>query len=286
MVNSTNNAKIQLTRERMNTTYKAFGAYLLKNKSLPCPALITAARSSDTTYGQAIANAGVCSGAITRGSGTLVVGAVPVQDLGLSADFAEDAFGSKFTYVVATNFTSSNEATGFGGATETGLITVNDRMDSSLTQLATNNAVFVLMSSGVNKLGAYSKNSSVVNTAPTDADELLNYSKADGTSGKVFFASSAVSDAFDDMLIFKTRDDLALDFDALNLIVCRAADGNQTINYGTPTNFTWPLTRYDQISSANEDCPSGYNLKNTRPLKRCGAFGVWDSDPSTPCHSS
>ncbi|MBP7710385.1 MAG: hypothetical protein KA100_04880 [Rickettsiales bacterium] len=293
LTSSTNNAKIQLTRERMGTVYKALGSYLVKNKSLPCPALITAVRSSETTYGQETPTPGTCSGTLSRDTGALVAGAVPVQALGLSADFAEDGFGSKFTYVVAKAFTNPDvtisDVVGFGRATATNIITVNDRIDSGLTQLATSNAVFVLVSSGVNKLGAYSKNSSVASAAPTDADELSNYSDSGGTSGKVFFASSAVSDVFDDMLIFKTRDELVLDFDALDLIVCRASDGNQTIDYGTPTSFTWPQTRYSQISAANEDCPVGppnYKVKNAKPLKRCGAFGVWDSDPSTPCHAS
>jgi type II secretory pathway pseudopilin PulG len=284
--NSTNNAKIQLTRDRLNTVYKALGVYLIKNGFLPCPSLISQIRSSDADYGGTYFGQCLGLGGASRDNINLLSGSIPVQLLGLSADFAEDGFGSKFTYVVATNFTNSN----FGSAAENGLITINDRINSGVTQLITNNAIFVIMSSGINKFGAYGKNSSTMNNIPTDPDELLNYTKADGTSGKVFYASSDSSDEFDDIVIFKTRDELVLDFDALDLIFCRAADGNQTLTYGTSTvNYTWPQTRYGQVSPANEDCPTtpvNYKVRNARPLKKCGALGVWDSFLVAQCYAS
>ncbi len=281
LTSSANNSKTQLTKERIAEIYKAMGVYLMSHKSLPCPAPISAIKSSDNTYGDATGTDGDCTaaGVSTRGAG-LVYGMVPTQDLNLASSFAEDGFGSKFTYIVAQAFTQSDISTGFGGATETGLITMSDKIDATTNQVATDDAIFVVISHGVNKFGAYPNNSATQNAASTDAEEQLNYGAT-----KNFIVTSASSDIFDDIIFYKTRNDIVSDLDALDLILCAGTpNGDQTLSDGIA--HTWPLTRYNQVAAANEDCATGYKVRNTRPLKRCGAFGAWEVDVVTPCYSS
>ncbi len=232
VTSSSNNARIQITKERMNAVYKALGAYLMSHKSLPCPAPINSIKSSDTTYGDATGVDGTCTatGVVARGVG-LVYGMVPTQDLNLDSSFAEDGFGSKFTYVVAQAFTDPNVATGFATATETNIITIKDKIDPSTEQTNTSNAIFVLMSHGVNRFGAYDNNSATANSGSTDAEEQLNYGATN-----IFFATSNTSDIFDDILLFKTRDDLVSELENYSLISCKAG-GDQTL-YGV--DYTWP----------------------------------------------
>ncbi len=271
LTNSANNAKIQLTKDRMSEIYKAMGTYLLKNKALPCPAPITAIKSStvSTTYG-----VGSCS--TTRVAG-VYSGMVPVQDLGLPAIYAEDGFGSKISYFVANAATSTSTTTGFGSASTTGLITINDNI-SGVTQQATTDAVFVLMSYGANKFKAYDVNSANQNGASTDSYEQINYGATN-----VFVASATVSDVFDDVLFYKTRNEIVSDFDALELVFCQAG-GTQTVADGT--SHSWPLSYYNQIASSTTACATGYLARNQYPLKRCGPFGIWESDVVTNCSSS
>lgn len=286
LTSSANNSKTQLTRERIAEVYKAMGVYLMNHKSLPCPAPINAIKSSDPIYGDATGTDGDCvtAGVATRGTG-LVYGMVPTQDLNLASSFAEDGFGSKFTYVVAQAFTQPDTSTGFGVATETRLITMSDKINTTTTQVATDDAIFVLLSHGVNKFGAYGANSdsatqNLGKPGDIDGEEQINY----GTT-KNFIVTSASSDIFDDIVFYKTRNDIVSDLDALDLILCAGTpNGDQTLSDGIA--HTWPLTRYNQVAAANEECATGYKVRNTRPLKRCGAFGAWESDVVNPCYSS
>lgn len=281
---SANNVKIQLTKDRMTEIYKAMGAYLVSHGSLPCPAPLNAIKSTDTAYGSTTGADGSCAatGVFTRATG-IVTGMVPVQNLGLPTSYAEDGFGSKFTYSVAMVATSTRSTTGFGSASTTGIITVNDNV-SGVTQLATSDAVFVLVSHGVNKYGAYDKNSTTQNSTSSDADEMTNHGTINTSAGtNIFVASATASDLFDDIVTYKTRNTLVTDFDALDLIYCQAG-GAQTTSDGI--SHTWPLTGYNVVSPANEDCASGWTIRNIRPLKKCGAFGVWESDVMTDCFNS
>lgn len=303
LTTSANNAKIQVTKDRMAEIYRAMGAYLLYNRALPCPAPITDIKTSSTTYGDITGTAGTCTttGVYDRVTGTTgsAYGMIPTQDLGLPAIYAEDGFGSKFTYVVAKVFTdpsvTTSDTTGFGRAVSSSILTVNDKVVGS-TQVATADAIFVIISHGVNKYGAYDANSATQNGTASDADEITNHGTLTGGTGDAtFYATSTGSDVFDDIVFYRTRNEMAAEFDALDLIVCKSG-GDQTINgvdhtwpTALPTSPTgsWPiLPGYNQHSMAAQDCASGWQARNKRPLKKCGAFGVWESDVSTPCYSS
>jgi len=319
---SANNSKIRITRERMNEVYKAMGNYLLANGALPCPASILEIKSSSSTYGTAGTTVGVCNvgaGVYAGSAGlsaNLVYGMVPVQTLGLSADMAEDAFGNKFTYIVSKGFTDPNltittsgfgsifPATGFTVPTA-GFITIRENIGGSF-QVNTNDAIFAIISHGGNKTGGFGVNVSNPTqvVSPIDADEQNNYAttfsgSSNGTA--VFYntnnylsLSAINSDTFDDIILYKARNSMVSDFDALSLIACPATSGstvgadNLTI---FATTFSWPVSRYNQIVPSTVQCPVGYQARVKYPTRRCGAFGLWETSPANngvinPCSNT
>lgn len=291
-VTAVNNARYKMTRDRINEIYKAIGNYLLINKALPCPAAITSLKSSDPNYGVAGA-AGTCnniSGVYANGAGNIVYGMIPVQTLGLTSDMAEDGFGTKFTYVVAKAFTdpsvTTNNSTGFGRATPTGIISVRESLNGVVSwQQNTNDAILVIISHGSNRFGGFGSNSSNQNANSLDVAEQYNYGSISGATVALAtnFVSSAVnSDVFDDVLFYKTRNSMLIDFDALSLVVCRATTTTDaSCNGGAACN--WTQAYYGEVRIATETCSANYNSTVTRPTKRCGAFGVWEGNYTNPC---
>ena len=297
-ISAINNAKYKLTKERMNEIYKAMGNYLLVNKALPCPATITLTKSSSSTYGTAATTAGSCStGSFIGGSGlsaNLAYGMVPVQTLGLPADMAEDGFGNKFTYIVSRGFTDPNltsASSGFGSITPAsgfstataGFISVKENIAGTYKK-DTDEAMFVIISHGNNKFGAYGVNSTTQNAGSTDVDEQNNYGSTTTfyNTNNYFTLSSVNSDIFDDVVFYKTRNVMLLDFNALSLITCPATTTNDaSCNNGLACG--WPATYYNQIVTSSDSCSTGYTSTVVKPTRRCGAFGVWQTGYINPC---
>lgn len=304
---SVNKSKLHLTQERMQSVYKAMGIFLSKNGYLPCPAAITLNKSS-SSYGTAAATctsaAGSASGywkSTNAASPNLFFGMVPTKTLGLSSEFSEDGFGGKIGYFILSGFTS---ATNFGKGPASVASSKNYANDSTISRIIikekptselqiTNDAAFVLISYGTNKSAGWNINSPTQNTASADAQEIENsLSNLDGTAGSadfdnVLFISSANSDNFDDIIFYKTRDEMTLDFSLLSLVSCDEASPTQTINYGgTDYGFTWAAsssTKYGAAAAANQLCAAGYTAGVARPTKKCGAFGKWESDVTENC---
>ncbi len=303
-VSAISNAKYKLTRDRVNEVYKAIGNYLLTNKALPCPAPITGLKASDASYGIA-GNSGECtnvSGVYANAGGTIVYGMIPVQTLGLNTDMAEDGFGTKFTYAVAKAFTDpsliTSDATGFGRATPTGIISVKESLNGITTwQNNTNDAILVIISHGNNQFGGFNNNSSSQNSASSDLAEQYNYGTSFTGSSVTLaanFVSSAVnSDVFDDILFYKTRNAILLDFNAMSLVVCRAeSTTDNTCDAGSPCTWhncnnggacAWPQTYYNQIAVSSNPCSTGYTSTVSNPTRKCGAFGIWETKHINPC---
>lgn len=312
-----NNAKYKVTRDRMAEIYKAMGNYLLINKALPCPASLKNMKSDSATganYGVAAPTAtpGTCAldGVFIGGmSSSLAYGMIPVQALGLNADMAEDGFGNRFTYIVSKGFTDvsvASTSSGFGSVSPAsgftvptaGFITLKESLGNSVFQTNTNDAVFAIISHGANKYGAFNNNALTQNAASADADEQENYGTSfvdgGGTADTVTISSylvpSAVnSDVFDDVIFYKTRNNLLLDYSAMSLIVCPAIAANTDTSYviaASPSPFAWPQSYYGQVVASTVTCSSvdaSYTTTVTYPTKRCGAFGVWQSGAINPC---
>ncbi len=288
-VSSINNAKIKVTRDRMAEIYKAMGTYLITNNRLPCPARLNVAKSQ-ANYGSSAGSLGMClvANSVIGPSNTAILlayGAVPTQTLGLSSEMAEDGFGSKISYVIHRNFTSTITATAGGHVTTAPYAPTAPIIQIKENPAATpsvQHAIFVLISHGANKAGAYNANAITQNTSPTDPDEFDNILPTIITPPSLsvdyddtFISVSSNSDSFDDIVFYKTRNQMIQDFDAMSVIPCQASVlvGPYTANaaggiYGQTIAGIVPSTTY---------CPS-YGpspLGPHEPQIKCGAFGGW-----------
>jgi prepilin-type N-terminal cleavage/methylation domain-containing protein len=286
-VTAMNNAKYKVTRDRMSEIYKAMGNYLINAKALPCPASLTAIKSSDPTYGTS-GTAGDCTlpGVYTNAGGTIVYGAIPAQTLGLNTDMTEDGFGSKFTYIVVKALTNITDTAGFGAAAVVGNLVVKESLSSAQQINNTSEAMFVIISHGNNKLGAFNSNAATQNVASTEQGEQKNHGSLTGSivtfADTYFISASANSDSFDDVLFYKSKNMALIDFNALFLVSCPQQITSENCE-GIGGNCTWPKSSYNQIVSATENCATGFTSTVSKPTRRCGAFGAWQVGTINPC---
>ena len=307
------NAGVKVTRDKMEEIYKAMGRYLETYGRLPCPASMQLAKTS-TSYGKSVTCISLTSAGLTSAVGiwqspwnsNMVYGMVPIKDLGLATDMAEDGFGSKITYVVIKGYTSAatfgidDDANYTGNGTghtynpdgvDDNRIRIHEKLGSSYKRI-TASGMFVLISYGPNKNCAFKSTVTTQNAASSDGDETFNCaSELDQNPGRAYFYSywipsslypfiiASDSDVFDDILFFKTRDKMLMDFDLLSLAKCMSTTYNSL--YGS-TNITWPNASYNQVMPANTACPSGYIKGPAFPTRKCGALGVW-SGVINPC---
>ena len=274
-VGTLNNAKNKATQEKIAEIYKSLGNFLLANKRLPCPASLKKLKNTDSDYGAEVVN---CSGAGVYQSTTssnLIYGAVPIKALGLSNEMAEDAYENKIIYLIDKRFSVGAEAilnfsnNTFATATSNNIITVKEK-PAGVEQIASPDAMILLISLGANKSGAFNSNANSQNTRSSDIDEMNNdiTSFSDGNPStasfdNVIIASSENSEIFDDIVFFKTRNQIVNDFNAMFLIPCYdagASFGNVSAYYGTIVYAT------ASCASPNED---------KRLTKKCEAYGNW-----------
>ena len=301
-------AKIHENERKLSVIYKAIGEYLHTNGSLPCPAPINVARSLNTSFGVAGVS-GTCQKngvylGTEVGATELVYGMIPVQDLNLNIDYALDAYGNKFTYVVDRRFTTSGTTNGFGSIyPATSIMTIND-IAGGQTHKITDDAVFVIVSHGRNGFGAYGENLTSVSASkiPTDLEENENFDvgtfNLDPTNtadfDNDFINKSFDNEIFDDVLFFKTRDQIVVDFRAYNKVYCLDSDvsnGNQTVNYGGfNDSYNWLNSSYNYFAQSQNDCPTNtdtgnnsWQKENLYPIKRCGILGKWDTEITVNC---
>ena len=289
-VRSINNAKIKVTRDRMAEIYKAMGTFLIANNRLPCPASLNLDKSN-MSYGNPTGTNGTCTvanGVIASTTATnLVYGAVPTKALGLSSEMAEDGFGSKFSYVIHKGFTTTIAAT-------TGLHTTTapyaptapiiQIKENPAATSSTQHAIFALISHGANKAGAYNANAITQNVASADTDEIDNALPTLTTSttanfNDTFISVSSNSDSFDDIVFYKTRNQMIQDFDAMSVIPCSTTPFTDAdARTYTPSS----AATYGQIVSAtfpsNVNCVGAHDFWNhgaALPQVKCGIFGKW-----------
>ena len=263
-ISSLNKAKKISTQNKINEIYNAVGKFLLENKRLPCPASLTLTKDN-SLYGIESGSGSGCSGDGIYSLDNVFYGMVPVKTLNLALNMGEDDFGSKISYIIDQRFTTSfqnvitNKTTGFGTtASYNSVLTVNER-PSEISRAITQDAILVILSHGLNKSGAFNANSSSQNPRSSDVDELSNDYNA--SFDNVFIYNSQNSQIFDDIVLFKTRNQIIQDFDAFYLIACLDSGfANQQHAY------------YDQNIYGN-DC-TGFTYKKI-PEKYCDKFGNW-----------
>jgi type II secretory pathway pseudopilin PulG len=284
-----NSAKEKVTKDRMKVIYEEMGKFLLQKKRLPCPASIKLPRG-DINYGKEIrsssqecyttnqADNGVYSSNATD-SLNLVYGMVPIYDLNLGADFAEDAFGNKINYFMdkrfAYNFISAPDQffslPSFGTAKYNDIFSIKERNQGGEI-IINSDAIIVLMSAGVNGFGAFKNNGIQNPRSTTPSPEEIENDVSNLTSdaehfNKVFYKDFESEEVFDDIVFFKTRNDFVDNFNAKFLIPCKGVDI-------TDTDFDKISKYYDDVLVASSPCP--LEAESVKKTIKCGAFGKWN----------
>jgi hypothetical protein len=178
-----NYEKRKTTHQRIQTVQRALNQYVQTFGRLPCP---VAPNNATTTNYTEIVTVNNCANSVpTFNGGNVFYGAVPVQNLGLSQEYAQDGWGNKIMYVVPNGFTYKPDATSpaqlpitfykstngsyaipatsinngvlyyTNGAVFTNYLTTAYMVNSSASTRNTQN-LYTLLSYGENGYGAYS----------------------------------------------------------------------------------------------------------------------------------
>lgn len=174
------------TKEKLNIIYKSLAEYLMTQKRLPCPTLLTKPKDSETSYGSP--NATPCS----------TTGGVPTRVLDLPSDMAEDDFGNKILYVVDARLTASPvfvaPVTTIDGQ---GAITIinNGTLETSTKPM------LLLLSYGANSCGA-TKINAQQNALCLDNNDGADQSE--NSDNNTTFTTTSTHPKFDDVILTKT----------------------------------------------------------------------------------
>ncbi|MFM7557098.1 MAG: type II secretion system protein, partial [Alphaproteobacteria bacterium] len=106
-----NSVRTNVSKDKLEVIYSLMGTFLKNNKRLPCPASINIT-SDNANFGNEVRNPldNKCSGSgiyasDNAGFSNIIVGAIPVKELGVNNDFAYDAFGNLVLYFIDQRFT-------------------------------------------------------------------------------------------------------------------------------------------------------------------------------------
>ncbi len=204
-------ASYSITKKRQDAIKEALIAYLGANKRLPCPFVPAGVAVTGIAPNQNAGPPPACP---------QVFGAVPFATLGLAREVGEDGWGNLFSYGVYS-VPVLNSCPGAGidwanstcfGAGKTGGLTVKDGTVVTSTNLATS-VVAVVISHGVNGLGAWVAAQGTRNAPPLTCEEAQNAvgitwpaSCAAAYTANVFYKGE--SQANDDVVAYLTATDL------------------------------------------------------------------------------
>lgn len=207
------------TQERLLVIAKALDAYARVNGYLPCPANRalaprTTGFATEARNGMVRTECVTSSGLVrTAGAPFAYIGGVPARTLGLPDAYAGDAWNSKFTYAVSGDhvgvqgsyFTTDGPlAVRAGDRTGTNYLLTSQR-ESDGTNASGANAVYVVISHGPDRRGAFSMERTSVSIAcgSTSKNDVENCDDANLT-----FYDSAYNDGgtestfFDDYVVW------------------------------------------------------------------------------------
>jgi prepilin-type N-terminal cleavage/methylation domain-containing protein len=278
-----------VTKERIREVYKNLGVFLATQRRLPCPSSLRL-KESDDNYGSESPNtSGNCTDGtdnlgnsfVSSSNGDIIVGGIPNKDLNLGSDFAKDGFGNRLFYVIDRNFVSDAEAKNIADTT---FLNIYEKVGTN-NKLIANNIRLVIFSTGANGNGAIAPSTAIKTTKSTNADEeendvpptLINMINQINFDNKLV-SSSGGNKNFDDIMFYRTRNQILQDANVLDLLECPQ---KSDILYGL--NFTWPAAKYNEKVPSNQDCPQGYSQGVLKPTKRCGLFGLWQENVIDPC---
>jgi competence protein ComGC len=225
---------IKLTNKKIQEIEKAIGLYILKNKSLPCPAPI-AINVNNPNFGVEFKNASGCSNTSTGIQSSsypnMKMGAVPTKTLNLPDEMAFDPWNKFITYLVIEECTFNKSQNPTKNLSNNANCGANSTMiiRSASNSLITNQAVTALISHGKHGHGAYMQSGSrVMNSA--GVDEIENAHSASGDYNNIFIQrglSDGVGNRFDHIARYRTQSQIIL-FSKLipsNDPICQYASG-------------------------------------------------------------
>ena len=277
-------AEIKMTNDNINSSYRAIGDFLQKNKRLPCPSNLSDAVESSDNYGlesrSTNANPSCTTGNGVFASGNLVYGAIPTRSLGIPDNHGIDGYGNKIAYIVDSRLTNnyidsadlpsdlSSEAT--YGTIGDSSITVSEMLaDGSNRQLQTDIAI-VILSHGANMLGSFALNQTIQATMPISASELDNV--INSTSNPSFdtnftFRDLTKNSSFDDVVLFKSKPQITVDYGIEEIVACNGDDLDDSLFTSQEKKSLY----YGETLSV--PCPSPN--KDSQKSVRCESYGKW-----------
>jgi hypothetical protein len=204
------NQKQIVSVQRLEKVEEAVRGFMAANGRRPCPADGSYA-SNTANFGVEAATPGTCT--VTSGmmgpdtTGNLVAGVIPTKTLGLSDDYAFDAFGRRISYVVDKRATLAGSGAGhcntlqnFPANTGTGGITI----ESSTGGTVLDNVMAAYIIHGPTGFGAFPAQGSTVagrlNTGATDTDMLT-----DAAVNSSFTYTPGAGGTFTNVLVRKSR---------------------------------------------------------------------------------
>ncbi|MDA0782525.1 MAG: hypothetical protein PQ612_08045 [Rickettsiales bacterium] len=275
------------TRARMDRIEKAIEAFRVERDRLPCPAdpqmrignthiLGTngVVGTGGDTYGNDFGTEDLDETQETSGTATYGIdcpvnmGAVPVQSLGLSNDYINDAWGRRFTYAISPKICGRDAGFSLPGtlaeqaASRENGCTRNDYENNSGDIVVTDGtnpyttaAAYVVVSHGSNGLGAFLPSGSQLTAGAGNELENSDGLEVGGTyDGKYVFVKQAKNTTFDDITSFKTKiqiERLTTRSSAKQISVAECETNSQQIKNITSSqaNFmTSDITGYDHTA--------------------------------------
>src|SRR5271166_615903 len=187
------NTKTIQSIRKLDEVEEKMRSFIVVNGRRPCPADGSLAVNT-TNFGKETDTLGdgLCTGALLSGVATNTVGGtIPTKSLNLPDDYAFDAWGRRYTYIVDKRATNTSSCVALGSA---GGLTIKDGSGAT-----TDTVMYSYMIHGASGFGAFPAQGSSatgrINTGSADADALTNagVSTAALTSGTVGFASNSLS---------------------------------------------------------------------------------------------
>ncbi|MFM2200516.1 MAG: hypothetical protein RL769_571 [Pseudomonadota bacterium] len=183
--------------------------------------------------------------------------------------FGDPCPGIGKALAIRYSYSALNATSTFSTSPSTGIITITEK-PAGVAQNATSDAILVLISLGANKAGAFNTTANTQNARSSDADELENdiANFVDGNPSTATFNNTIVvnsenSELFDDLVFFKTRNQIVNDFNAMFLIPC----------FNAGASFNNANAFYGNLVYASSSCASPNEDK--RLSRKCEAFGNW-----------
>ncbi len=292
------------TKNRIDQIYLAMGKFLVINGRLPCPSSLKLVRS-DINYAVELGNPGECiyNGIYSidnnLGSVNLLYGAVPAVSLGLPKNYANDAYGAKFVYVVDANHTRATSfpisgSDSFVTAASNDIISIVDNKSGSPITV-TNDAIFAIVSYGLNKAGAFNFDVTAQNDRSSVTDEQNNdatsFNDADPIHTAIYdntLVEASAQNEFDDILFYRTKSDLMKDFANIGAQIFNFCQPSTvgTINCidyyshndsATTYSASWAAATSNQLAASTTECPAECLGGTKYSLRKCNEDGSWSA---------